>query len=149
MIDSGMHLVYQSLYLMGQPCHFSAFQAKKHYLQLENEDIAQISLQYPDGSIGLIMQSWASNDGSSGEIRIQGDKGTLLIIDALYHDGVRVETDADYKDSFYHLARHFVACVEGRSEAVSSMEDAAVALDIIQQAYKASEQRQVVSFPAK
>ena len=149
MIDSGMHLVYQSLYLMGQPSYFSAFQAKKHYLQLENEDIAQISLQYPDGSIGLIMQSWASNDGSSGEIRIQGDKGTLLITDALYHDGVRVETDADYKDSFYHLACHFVACVEGQAEAVSSMEDAAVALDIIQQAYEASQQRQVVSFPGK
>jgi predicted dehydrogenase len=149
MIDSGMHLVYQSLYLMGQPSHLSSFQAKKHYLQLDDEDISQISLQYPDGSIGLILQSWASGDGSAGEIRIQGDKGTLLITDGLYHDGVGVEADADYKDSFYHLACHFVACVEGQAQAISSMEDAAVALHLIQQAYEASEHHQVLSFPGR
>lgn len=138
MLDSGTHLVYQSIYLAGKPKVLSAFSAKRHYLQIEAEDICQIGLQYPDGTIGNIMQSWASGDATGGEVRIEGDKGSLLISDALYHDGKKVETDGEYADSFGHLAKAFAASIMHGTKPVSTLEDARLALRIIQQAYQSA-----------
>lgn len=145
MIDSGMHLVYQSLYLLGKPAWVSAFSAKKHYMQLEDEDIAQISLQYKDGTIGQILQSWAAHDDSAGEIRILGNKGSLLISDALYLNGEKLEDDAAYADSFKHLNNYFAACVRGESTPLSTVEDALTSFDIIHKGYTAAAEKSVLS----
>lgn len=145
MIDSGMHLVYQSLYLLGKPSWVSAFSAKKHYTELDDEDIAQISMQYGDGTIGQVLQSWASHDDTAGEIRILGNKGNLLISDALYLNGEKVEDDAAYPDSFKHLNNHFAACIRGEAKPLSTMEDALTSFDIIQKGYTAAAEKSVLS----
>lgn len=142
MIDSGMHLVYQSIYLMGYPSVLSSFGANKHLKQLENEDISQISLQYPNQSIGLIMQSWASNDGGAGEIRIQGTQGNILISDALYLNDRKIEDDADYGNSFYHMAKYFAHCIRSEKKPLSDMEDALKAFKLVKKAYQSAKEKQ-------
>ncbi|MBD3392456.1 MAG: hypothetical protein GF418_10270 [Chitinivibrionales bacterium] len=148
MIDSGTHLVYQSLHLMGDPARLSAFKAKKHYTKMDSEDICQISLQYEDGAIGNIMQSWASGDTSSTEIRIQGDKGNLLISDALYHNGEKVAEEADYGCTFAYTAAAFAKCATEKVEPVSNLDDAAVTLKLIADAYESAERFCVTDFDA-
>jgi len=144
LIDSGMHLVYQLLYLLGVPERVSAFSARRHYTHLDDEDIAQISLQYADGTIGTILQSWAADDPGAGEIRLEGNRGVAVITDALHHDGRELETDSGYAESFGHLARHFVACVEEGAAPLSTVVDALCALEIIQRAYEAAETNSVL-----
>jgi predicted dehydrogenase len=138
LIDSGMHLVYQSTYLMGRPTRLVAFKAKKHYLQLEGEDIAQISLTYPNAEIGQIVQSWACGDRSASEILVLGNQGSLLITDGLYINGRRIEDDWEYERSFVHLARAFAQAVQNATPPVSDIHDARICLEIVQKAYQSA-----------
>jgi len=144
MIDSGTHLIYQSLYLLGVPAKLSGFSANKHYTQIDAEDICQISVQYPDNTIGQIMQSWASNDGASCEIRIQGNKSNLCISDALYHDGEKIETDSEYPDSFYHLAKAFADAIINKTKMISGLNDAKNALIIAQKGYESADSEKLI-----
>lgn len=144
MMDSGTHLVYQSLYLLGQPDYLSCFSARKHYTGMDGEDVCQISLQYPGGAVGQIFQSWGSADGTAGEIRIEGDASSILITDGLYLDGKRIEDDYSYQDSFYHTLKAFIAAVEGGPAPVSGLGEAETTLRLIRTAYGAAESKQVI-----
>jgi hypothetical protein len=56
-MDSGHHVVYQSLFLLGKPFKLQAFKSKIILKQMDGEDTAQINLLYPDDSMSVIMQS--------------------------------------------------------------------------------------------
>ena len=145
MMDSGTHLVYQLLYLMGDPKWLSCFMTTKHYSSMEGEDTCQISLQYEDGRIAQVFQSWSSSDGSAGEIRIQGDKGNLLIDgEGLHLNGRLLETDGAYESSFMHTLNAFYEGIVSDTPAVSGVTEAEKTLFIIQSAYKASQSREVL-----
>ncbi len=138
MMDSGTHLVYQSLFLLGKPEYLSCFMAKNHYLEMEGEDACLISAQYSDGVIAQIYQSWCSSDDSSGEIRIQGNTGVLLVSDGLYLNGEKIEDDFSYQSSFYHTLHAFVQAVRGKGAALSDLADAETTLSIINSAYRSA-----------
>ncbi|MCL6590945.1 MAG: Gfo/Idh/MocA family oxidoreductase [Firmicutes bacterium] len=146
LIDSGHHQVYQSLYLRGMPQKIQAFKSRLVLKEMEGEDIAQINLLYPDGSLGCIMQSWTSNFGEGiNGIRILGDRGRILITDALYFNGEMVEPDADYANSFVNQARAFTDCVFKGIPPVSDLEDVRNTLKLIFGAYESSEREAVVN----
>ena len=147
MIDSGMHLAYQSLHLMGPPQWLTAFTARRH-LQIDDEDVCQVAMQYAEGTLGYLFQSWAAHWDETNEIRIHGDKQSLCIRDALYVGGDKVEDDASYESSFYHLAMAFYAYVTRGETPVSSLRDAKAALQLVQSAYHAARSRQVLQFPS-
>ncbi len=146
LIDSGHHLVYQSLYLLGRPVALSAFTSKQVLTSMECEDTAQVSLQYRDGSVATILQSWASGhgDGING-IRIFGDKGSLVITDALTFNGERLSTDVDYGASFRNQARAFVDAIAGRAQPLSTLDDVRDTLRITFAAYESAERRAVIA----
>ena len=146
MMDSGTHLVYQSLYLLGAPASLSCFLSKKHYLAMEGEDTCAIQVQYPDGCVGSIFQSWSANDPEAGEIRIQGDKGVLVITDALYVNGEKLEEDSSYESSFFHTLSAFREAVAGESKPLSDSKSAATTLKLIQEAYQSAREQKVVAF---
>lgn len=146
MMDSGMHLVYQLLYLLGAPQYVSAFKGKHHYTHLEDEDVCLISMELEQGVIASVFQSWASSDASAGEIRVEGTQANLVISDALYLDGKVMETDAEYKDSFYHLAMAFHQAVEQGVPPISGLDDAETAFRLILSAYDAAETKRVHRF---
>ena len=146
LIDSGHHLVYQSLYLLGMPVALSAFTSKQVLTQMECEDTAQVALQYQDGSVATIMQSWASGHGDANGIRITGDKGCLQITDALYLNGKKLNSDVDYGASFCHLAQAFVNAVHGKGAPVSGLDDVRNTLRLTFAAYESADNKTVISF---
>ncbi len=147
LIDSGHHLVYQSLYLLGMPTALSAFTAKQVLTSMDCEDTAQVSLQYSDGSVATILQSWASGhgDGING-IRIFGDQGNLVITDALYLNGEKLNPDVDYAASFRNQAGAFVEAVRGGAGPISTLADVRDTLRITFSAYESAERRIVIPF---
>lgn len=147
LIDSGHHLVYQSLYLLGMPAALSAFTASRVLTSMDCEDTAQVSLQYRDGSVATILQSWASahGDGING-IRIFGDQGCLTITDALYLNGEKLNPDVDYANSFRNQAEAFVEAVRGGAGPISTLADVRDTLRITFAAYESAERRIVIPF---
>ena len=145
MMDSGTHLVYQLLHLLGKPQWLSCFMGSYHYTGMDAEDTCQISLQYPDGPVAQVFQSWSAADASAGEIRIEGDQGSILIGgDGLRLDGELVETDAAYDQSFFHTLTAFHESALTGKPPVSDLRNAWETLNIIQSAYKGAESRTIL-----
>lgn len=146
LMDSGHHLVYQTLYLLGRPERISAFTASRVRIGMECEDLAQVGLQYADGSVCTVLQSIASDHGEGvNGIRIVGDQGNLIITDALYVNGERIEATTDYQASFDGQAAAFVDAVLNGTPPVSSLADAKDTLAIIYSAYQSVEKGCTVS----
>lgn len=140
LMDSGHHLVYQMLYLLGMPVAAQAFCSKLVRKNMEGEDTAQVNMQFADGSLGSLMQSWASGmDQGINGIRILGDKGNLMITDALYFNGEKLSEDVQYGDSFANQARAFVDSIQKGTPPVSTLDDARNALEFIYAAYGSSD----------
>jgi predicted dehydrogenase len=146
LMDSGHHVVYQSLYLMGKPVKLQAFTSKMILTQMDGEDTAQINLLYKDGSMGVIMQSWASNHNKDiNGIRIFGDKGELTVTDALYLNGEKIDSDVDFGNSFVNQAKAFTDYILYDKEPLSTLDDAEDCLKIIYRAYESAEKNVVLS----
>ena len=147
LMDSGHHQVYMSLYLMGMPQKIQAFKSNLVLSGMEGEDIAQINAFYPDHAIATIMQSWTSGfgDGING-IKLIGPKGEIQVTDALYFNGEKINSDADYAGSFINQARAFTDAIIHGKPPVSTLEDTRRTLKIIYGAYQSSEQDKVITF---
>ena len=146
MMDSGTHLVYQLLYLLGKPEFFSCFSGTHHYFGMDGEDTCQISMQFRDGIIGQVFQSWSASDSSAGEIRIEGDKGVLLITDSLYLNGEEIEDDSSYESSFYHTLKAFGGCITDGAAPLSGIDEAVLTLKLIQDSYESAKSRKVMNW---
>lgn len=147
LMDSGHHLVYMSLYLMGFPEKLQAFKNNLLLKNMEVEDIAQINILYPNNAIGCVMQSWTSDYGKGiNGIKIFGNKGQIRITDALYFNGNKMSDDVDYGVSFYNQSKHFTKAILDGERPLSTLDDVKRTLEVIYGAYKSSEEDIVVSF---
>ena len=147
LMDSGHHQVYMSLYLMGMPKKLQAFKSNLVLSGMEGEDISQVNVVYAHNTLGCIMQSWTSNYGEGiNGIKIMGEKGQILITDALYFNGNKLTDDVDYARSFIHQAKSFTDYVFHGVMPVSTLEDARNTLRIIFSAYESSEKDIVITF---
>ena len=145
LMESGLHLVYQSLYLLGKPLKVQAFTSNLSLKQLEGEDIAQVNLLYPDNSMAVIMQSWASNFGNhSNGIRIIGTEGEIAITDALYLNGEKLDSDVEYGSTFINQAKAFTDYIFHDQAPLSTLDDAEDTLRIIQSAYRSTDKDRVI-----
>jgi predicted dehydrogenase len=146
LMESGLHLVYQSLYLLGRPVKVQAFKTNMHLQEMEGEDVAQVSLQYPNGAMAVIMQSWASNHGNqSSGFRIIGKEGEIVITDALYLNGEKLETEVDYGGTFKTQARAFTDFILHDKAPLSTLDDAEDTLKIILATYRSAELDKVIT----
>jgi predicted dehydrogenase len=146
LMDSGHHVVYQSLFLMGNPVKLQAYTSKMILENMDGEDTAQVNLLYPDGSMGILMQSWTSNFGNSiNGIRIFGDMGELSITDALYFNGKKLDSEVDYESTFINQAKAFTDYILHDKQPISTLEDAENTLKIIFGAYESSEKGIVIN----
>jgi predicted dehydrogenase len=140
LMDSGHHLVYQALYLLGLPVKIQGFESKMVLKNMDCEDTAQVSLLYPDGSMAVIMQSWTSNHAEMiNGIRIFGTEGSLVITDALYVNNVKVDTGVEYADTFINQSRAFSDYILRDIPPISGMDEVEATLKIIYGAYKSAE----------
>ena len=146
LMDSGHHVVYQSIYLLGVPSKLQAYTSKLHLKNMDCEDLAQVNLLYPDGSMGFLMQSWTSGFGNDiNGIRIFGDKGELIITDALYFNGEKIDSDTGYESTFINQAKAFTDYILHDKQPVSTLEDAENTLKMILGAYESSEKGIVIN----
>ena len=146
LMDSGHHVVYQSIYLMGFPVKLQAYTSKLVLKNMDGEDMAQVNLLYPDGSMGFLMQSWTSGFGNDiNGIRIFGDKGELIITDALYFNGEKIDSDTGYESTFNNQAKAFTDYILHDKQPVSTLEDAENTLKIIFGAYESAEKGIVIN----
>lgn len=147
LMDSGHHVVYLSLFLLGKPLKLQAFKSKMILTRMDGEDTAQINLLYPDNSMAVIMQSWASGFNKSiNGIRIFGDKGEIAITDALYFNGEKIDSDVDYGNSFTNQAKAFTDYILYNKTPLSTLNDAEDTLKIIYSAYESAENYTVENF---
>jgi predicted dehydrogenase len=146
LMDSGHHLVYQALYLLGKPEKIQGFKSNMVLKNMECEDTAQISLLYPDGSMAVIMQSWTSDHaGMINGIRIFGTKGSLVITDDLYFNDQKMNMEADYLNSFVNQAKAFSDYLLKDIPPVSGINDVRDTLKIIFGAYESAEKDTVLA----
>lgn len=149
LMDSGHHLVYQSIYLLGRPTQVQAFTSRQVLTQMDCEDTAQVSLCYPSGVMGVILQSWASGHGEGiNGIRFLGDQGNLVLTDALYLNGEKVDTNLGYGASFDNQAKAFVDYVTRGVPPLSTVADARTTLEITLAAYQSAATDRVVRLAA-
>jgi predicted dehydrogenase len=138
-MDSGHHQVYQSIGFMGTPVALHAFKSRLVLSGMEGEDVAHVQVQYANGAVGTIVQSWTNNNGGPVDgIRIVGTKGSLQITDSLYVNGVKQNPDTDYANSFTHQARSFLDVVLKGAAPESSLDDARDTLQLILLAYESA-----------
>jgi len=145
LMDSGTHLVYQALQLLGMPQSVQAYSAR-NTLEMDDEDIASVQLYYKGvgaaGTIVHIMQNWGSEHGQDIEgIRIIGTKGRITISDALYINGEKFDSAVSYEDSFKGQAKLFADAIIDGAAAASSLEDAKQTMRIIDAAYQSIEEK--------
>jgi predicted dehydrogenase len=146
LIDSGHHLVYQTLYLLGRPSRLHGFTSTMLLHNMDCEDTAQVSLAYPDGSMAVVMQSWTSDHAQMiNGIRIFGTRGSLVISDALYHNDQKIEEDVDYGDSFKNQARAFSDYILRDIPPLSGLDDVKDTLRITYGTYESNEQNKVIT----
>ena len=140
LMDSGHHLVYQMIYLLGYPHTIKGLKANIVLTGMECEDTALANVQFADGSVATIMQSWASGmDFGPNGIFILGDKGSLSITDALYFNGGKLTDDVEYGDSFVRQAEAFVHSVKTGVAPLSTLDDVEKTLKLIYASYADSE----------
>jgi predicted dehydrogenase len=129
------HNLYSLIYLGGKPVKVSAFKAKLHYEQLEQEDIAQANIIMESGALAHISASFAADDLSTDPwtfiIKVIGSKGSARYS---YQDWVEAAKDSfhtrtytAYQDTVINEVQYFVdVCVKG-IPALSTMNDAVLA----------------------
>jgi predicted dehydrogenase len=140
MIDSGHHLVYQALYLLGKPVKIHGFKSKMVLKNMDCEDTAQVSMLYADGSMAVIMQSWTSDQAAMiNGIRIFGTEGSLVITDDLYFNDQKMNLEVDYLSSFVNQARAFSDYILKNIPPVSGLDDVYNTLKITFGAYSSAE----------
>jgi predicted dehydrogenase len=146
LMDSGHHLVYQSIFLLGLPKKIQGFISKKVLQNMEGEDLAQISMIYPDDSISVVMQSWTTNNaGIVNGINIMGTEGSISITDGLYYNGEKIDEDVEYKNSFVNQAKAFTDFIIYDKNPISTLEDVENTLGIIYGAYESNKNNIVLN----
>lgn len=158
-MDSGVHQVNESVYLLGRPLRVFATINRVLYQHMEGEDVALLNLVYQDESIATIFMAWACADYSSTpEVKILGTDGACWISDALYFQEFteefrnsdfpftpppkqKIVEDIPYLEYFRPMMDHFCECVREGSKPISSAEDAEISVRIIEAAYKSAKSK--------
>jgi len=144
MLDSGHHLIYQSVYLLGNPGRIHGFKSKLLLKNMDCEDTMQLSLQYTDGSMAMLMQTWTSDNANKiNGIRILGTHGSIVITDALYFNDKKIAKDVDYTMSFCHQAKAFTNYILKNITPLSDLNDVYSTLHITFEAYKIAENESI------
>jgi predicted dehydrogenase len=147
LMDSGHHQVYQSIGFMGTPVALHAFKSRIVLSGMEGEDTAHVQVQYANGALGTIFQSWTNIKGGPVDgLRVVGTQGSLEISDALYVNGQKQNSDVGYEHSFLNQARGFLDVVLNGAAPDSSLDDARDTLQLILLAYKSVETNSVLPF---
>lgn len=148
------HHVYVVLYLLGRPARVGAFASRLHYEQLEREDQVTMLLEMPGGAQVNLFASFAMDDPTSNPwsflVKVLGTNGGVQYSwrDAVFTRllGTLPLAYVPYEESYLNEDRHFVEqCIRGGRPPLSTMEDAAVAQEVLDLAAESIARGQVLA----
>lgn len=144
MFDSGHHLIYQCLYLLGKPTKISSFKSRTVLKNMDCEDTMQMSVQFGNGAMAVLMQSWATDHAKMiNGIRILGTYGSIVLTDALYFNDKRIVKMNDYSESFVRLSKAFSDTILKKVPPLSDLNTVREILEITTNAYKITQTESV------
>jgi len=155
--ELGTHHFDVMRFLFGEPKTVYA-RLQKVSRHMAGEDVAHITLGYP-ALTAAISASWASvrpcADVSAPSMvprfEIDGTEGTLALCEGrslgLFRDAERktFPVTGDVSDSQVAAQKHFVDCLETGAEFETSGRDALATMALVYQAYRSSDESQVVA----
>jgi predicted dehydrogenase len=141
-----IHHAYSLLYLLGRPARVSATVSNAAHKKLKFEDQASITCEFSEGVIAHLWCSFAVNDPTNDPwtviYKVLGDRGGLTYSwnEAQFDDsGGPAWGLPCYEDGFRGEINHFINHVIRRNEEpLSTLDDAADALHIIEAAERAA-----------
>ena len=142
-----MHHAYSLLYLLGRPKRVACLTSSVHYERLTCEDQAMITCEMHDGAIANLWCSFAASDPTNDPwtviYKILGTKGGLNYSwnEAQFEDnGGPAWGLPCYEEGFIEEIDFFVKeCIVGGKAPLSTLDDAADALAILEAAQRAAE----------
>ncbi|QBN19501.1 Gfo/Idh/MocA family protein [Flavobacterium nackdongense] len=144
MFDSGHHLLYQCLYLLGKPTKISSFKSRTVLKNMDCEDSMQLSVQFGNGAMAVLMQSWATDHAKMiNGIRILGTYGSIVLTDALYFNDKKILKKNDYLESFMNLSKAFTDTILKKAPPLSDLNTVREILEITKKAYQIAETESV------
>jgi predicted dehydrogenase len=137
--DSGYHLVYLSLYLLGPPRNVFGSQVTASW-ELQSEDTATAVLGYESGIAATLLQSWAApKQARIPDATIWGTEGTLtLCAGQLSLNGGDLPVDQE-QDPFTEMVRTFASAVHDGTRPIHTFDDAVRTMAVCEAYYRSCE----------
>jgi predicted dehydrogenase len=141
-----VHHAYSLLYLLGRPQRLMAVTSRVHYRELTCEDQAMIVCEMPGNAIANLWCSFAASDPTNDPwtvvYKVLGVKGGVSYSwnEAQFEDrGGPAWGLPCYEEGFVHEIEHFIErCILGGEQPLSTLEDAADALRILEAAERSA-----------
>ena len=151
-----IHHAYSLLYLLGRPARLMATTSRVHYRKLKCEDQALIVCEMRGGAVAHLWCSFAASDPSADPwtvvYKILGTKGGLTYSwnEAQFEDrGGPAWGLPCYEEGFAGEIRHFLdECIVGGGQPLSTLDDAADSLRIIEAAEESVRRGRAMSCPS-
>ena len=171
LMDLGCHGIAFCYWFLGRPpvqsvlCQMGTY---VHADKTQGEDHSICILEFSNGTVGLVEDSWNRRGGMDDRIEVYGDGGVtyanLLMGNALptYSEhgyGYAVEKAPTTKGWTYPVfeelwnygfpqeMRHFARCVRGKEEPIATGEDGRVVMEAIYAGYASAGKGQKISMP--
>jgi predicted dehydrogenase len=134
--DSGYHLVYLSLYLLGVPTDVFGSQVTVTW-DIQSEDTATAVLCYESGVAATLLQSWATNSlARIPEVTIWGTEGTLTLGEGVLSlNGQDLGINGE-RDPFAEMVRVFASVLHDGRQPVQSLDDAITTMAVCDAYYR-------------
>ena len=134
------HHAYTLLYLAGQPDSVQAMKQTQHYQEYTKEDIAIANVRMKNGALAHLEVSFAADDHSSDPwslyMKVLGTEGSTRFS---HNDWVvnkkgivHSHTYVAYPQTIKNEDAHFIACIRGGKQPLSTLDDAINAQKIIE-----------------
>lgn len=170
-MDMGCHGIAFCYWFLGRPdiknvyCHMATH---VHKDKTKGEDDSICIIEFANGAIGMIEDSWARRGGMEDRIEVYGEGGVtyadLHMGNALptyskYGYGYAVEKapstkgwtwpvfDELYNYGFPQEMQHFARCVRGKEEPQATGEDGRVVQEVLYAGYKSAGQGKKIQLP--
>lgn len=136
----GTHHAYTLLYLAGMPRNVQAMRQMQHYSEYDQEDIFMANLEMKSGALAHMEVSFAADDHSSDPwslyVKVIGTEGSARFSHndwVVNQKGiVHSHTYIAYPETIKNEDAHFIACIRGEKQPLSTLDDATVAQKIIE-----------------
>jgi len=173
LMDMGCHGIEWARWMYGKPKVRSVVahcQLVYHKGRTQGDDNSVVILEFENGAIAVIEDSWARHGGMDDRIELYGTGG-VIHCDLLRGSsmetysskgyGYAVEKAGETKGwtftvfeepylyGFPHEMRHFIRCVLGEDDLIESGEDGRATLEIIYAAYESAGTGKRVTWPYK